>query len=363
MNPKLIESQVQGGVLMGISYALFEERILDQHTGHMVNANLEQYKLVGPRDAPPIDVIVLENYQGQSATDAYGIAEPANIATAPAIANAELQRDRRADARIADDAGGGARGARPTAAEELSHGPFRLAERATRSRKRRRSASARGGGDAGRCGRAADPDGVGVEGGRDRSARSDEGRTAAARRAVINLREVRRPRHDRRDDGGTRIGAMVTLEQLAAHPALRQRYTALADAAASSASPQIRHVATLGGNLLQRPRCWYFRSAAHHCARKGGEHCFAFAGENQYHAIFGHDGCAIVHPSTIATALVAFNARVELVNAQGGTRVLALEAFLVGPDVDVRRETDLRAGEVLTAVLLPPLSPAHARCS
>jgi xanthine dehydrogenase YagR molybdenum-binding subunit len=88
MNPKLIESQVQGGVLMGISYALLEQRVMDQHTGHMVNANLEQYKLVGVSETPPIEVIVLENYQGQSATDAYGIAEPSNIATAPAIANA-----------------------------------------------------------------------------------------------------------------------------------------------------------------------------------------------------------------------------------------------------------------------------------
>lgn len=88
MNPKLIESQVLGGVLMGISYALLEERVIDQHTGRMMNANLEQYKLAGPRDTPPIEVIVLENYQGQSATDAYGIAEPSNIATAPAIANA-----------------------------------------------------------------------------------------------------------------------------------------------------------------------------------------------------------------------------------------------------------------------------------
>jgi xanthine dehydrogenase YagR molybdenum-binding subunit len=88
MNPLLIESQVQGGVLMGISYALFEERILDRNTGHMVNPNLEQYKLVGVREAPTIDVVVLENYQGNSATDAYGIAEPSNIATAPAIANA-----------------------------------------------------------------------------------------------------------------------------------------------------------------------------------------------------------------------------------------------------------------------------------
>jgi len=88
MNPLQIESQVQGGVLMGSSYALFEDRILDQHTGRMVNPNLEQYKLAGPRETPAIDVVVLENYQGQSATDAYGIAEPSNIATAPAIANA-----------------------------------------------------------------------------------------------------------------------------------------------------------------------------------------------------------------------------------------------------------------------------------
>ncbi len=88
MNPLLIESQVQGGVLMGLSYALFEERVMDRHTGLMVNPNLEQYKVAGSRETPAIDVVVLENYQGQSATDAYGIAEPSNIATAPAIANA-----------------------------------------------------------------------------------------------------------------------------------------------------------------------------------------------------------------------------------------------------------------------------------
>src|ERR1019366_1084395 len=148
---------------------------------------------------------------------------------------------------------------------------------------------------------------------------------------VVNLRAI--PGLDTIADGeaGSRVGALVTLEQLAAHPAIRQSYAAVAGAAASSGSPPIRHMATIGGNLLQRPRCWYFRSVAHHCARKGGDHCFAFAGENQYHAVFGHDGCAIVHPSTVATALVAFNARVELANAQGGTRTVALEAFLVGP--------------------------------
>jgi xanthine dehydrogenase YagR molybdenum-binding subunit len=88
MNPRQIESQVQGGVLQGISYALFEDRILDRHTGYMLNADLEHYKIVASRETPAIDVIVLENYQGESATDAYGIAEPSNIATAPTIANA-----------------------------------------------------------------------------------------------------------------------------------------------------------------------------------------------------------------------------------------------------------------------------------
>jgi xanthine dehydrogenase YagR molybdenum-binding subunit len=88
INPRQIESQVHGGVLMGLSYSLFEERILDQHTGRMVNPDLEHYKIAGARETPAIDVVILENYQGNSATDAYGIAEPANIATAPAIANA-----------------------------------------------------------------------------------------------------------------------------------------------------------------------------------------------------------------------------------------------------------------------------------
>ncbi|MEI9963416.1 MAG: xanthine dehydrogenase family protein molybdopterin-binding subunit [Caulobacteraceae bacterium] len=88
INPRQLESQVQGGVLMGVSYALYENRLLDPHTGWMVNPNLEQYKLVGPRETPDIEVAFLEFYQGNSATDAYGVAEPANIATAPAIANA-----------------------------------------------------------------------------------------------------------------------------------------------------------------------------------------------------------------------------------------------------------------------------------
>jgi xanthine dehydrogenase YagS FAD-binding subunit len=158
-------------------------------------------------------------------------------------------------------------------------------------------------------------------------------------------------------DGTLRIGALVTIAQVAGSSVVRQGYAALADAAGSSASPQIRNVATLGGNLLQRPRCWYFRSASHHCARKGGETCFAFGGENQYHAIFDQNGCAIVHPSTAATALVALGAKVVLVSAEGASREVVLEDFYLLPDKDIHRENDLRPGEILTAVVLPKLAP------
>ena len=160
-------------------------------------------------------------------------------------------------------------------------------------------------------------------------------------------------------DGGLRIGAMLTLARLAEDGAVRARYPALADAAGESASPQIRAVATLGGNLLQRPRCWYFRLAEFRCLRKGGGHCWAIAGENAYHAIFDNRFCAIVHPSTAATPLVALGAEVELTDAEGGTRRVLLEDFFVGPDKDVQRENDLKANELLAAVLLPP--PAGLR--
>jgi len=176
-------------------------------------------------------------------------------------------------------------------------------------------------------------------------------------RRVVNLRGIAGiDQIAVQDDGALRLGALATLARLAADP-LVQPYAALADAARSAASPQIRNVATLGGNLLQRPRCWYFRSIHHHCARKGGETCFAFGGENQYHAIFDHRGCAIVHPSTLATALVAFGARIELTNAQGIRRESALEEFFVLPSKDLHRENDLRAGEIVSAILLPRLSP------
>lgn len=177
---------------------------------------------------------------------------------------------------------------------------------------------------------------------------------------VVSLRNIAGLEVVAEQAGGLRIGSMVTLANAAAHPLVRQRYPALADALQNSASPQIRNVGTLGGNLLQRPRCWYFRATEYHCLRKGGGHCFAISGENQYHAIFDNQACAIVHPSTAATVLVALGARLELSNAEGATRNILLEDFFVPPDRDLQRENDLQPQEILTAILLPAL-PASLR--
>jgi xanthine dehydrogenase YagS FAD-binding subunit len=143
---------------------------------------------------------------------------------------------------------------------------------------------------------------------------------------VVSLKDIAGLAVVEEQAGGLRIGSMVTLANLAAHPGVRQRYPALADALQNSASPQIRNVATLGGNLLQRPRCWYFRAAEYHCLRKGGGHCFAISGENQYHAIFDNQSCAIVHPSTAATVLVALGASLtsRMARALPGTSCLRI---------------------------------------
>ncbi len=158
---------------------------------------------------------------------------------------------------------------------------------------------------------------------------------------------------------GLRIGPLVTLAELDTNRIIRSRYRALADAAGHAATPQIRNVATIGGNLLQRPRCWYFRQAEFNCRKKGGDRCFAIEGENQYHAIFGNGLCAIVHPSALSTALVAFNARIVLTGKKG-RREVELEKFFIKPEEDVQRENSIGADELITEIHVPQL-PAQAR--
>lgn len=156
-------------------------------------------------------------------------------------------------------------------------------------------------------------------------------------------------------DGGLRIGALTTLAEIARHPEIAKGWPALAQGAAAAASPQLRNQGTLGGNLCQRPRCWYFRGDFD-CARKGGELCYAVEGENTYHAIFGGSGCFIVHPSDTASPLVALQATVKVAGPKG-PRSLPVEKLFVLPAVDHTRETVLGPGELVTEVHLPPPFP------
>lgn len=152
-------------------------------------------------------------------------------------------------------------------------------------------------------------------------------------------------------DGGLTIGALATIAEVASDATVRTSYRALAEAAALVGSPQLRNQGTLGGNLGQKPRCWYYRGDFH-CLRKGGETCFAYEGENRYHCIFGGDRCFYVHPSDTAPALAALEASVTVVGP-GGARSLAVADLFVAPSVDPQRETVLAPDEVIAAIHLP----------
>jgi xanthine dehydrogenase YagS FAD-binding subunit len=161
-------------------------------------------------------------------------------------------------------------------------------------------------------------------------------------------------------DGGMRIGALTTIADLASNRDIAERYKALAQAAAVVASPQLRAQGTIGGNICQKPRCWYYRGD-YACVRKEGETCYAMEGENQYHCVFGGSLCYIVHPSDTAPALVALGAQAQLTGPRG-RRSVPLDAFFVSPGQDLHKENVLEPGEVVTDILLPPL-PAHMRSS
>jgi xanthine dehydrogenase YagS FAD-binding subunit len=126
----------------------------------------------------------------------------------------------------------------------------------------------------------------------------------------------------------------------------------LADAAAEAASPQIRNAGTLGGNICQRPFCWYFRSANFNCLRKGGQLCYTVTGDGRFHAILGAGPSFIVHPSDTAPALVALNAQITI-TGPAGNKSVPLEKFFVPPQVDFRRENILQPGEIVTEIFVP----------
>ncbi len=153
--------------------------------------------------------------------------------------------------------------------------------------------------------------------------------------------------------GTLRLGALTTLAQLAGDSQTQSHWPALSQAMASAATPQIRNMATLGGNLCQRPRCWYFRQETYPCRKKGGATCFAQVGENRDHAIFANYTCTSTHPSAAAIPLLAYDAEVEILDQTGIQRSLPLAQFFVSPERDVQREHILQSTEFLTAVTVP----------
>jgi xanthine dehydrogenase YagS FAD-binding subunit len=168
---------------------------------------------------------------------------------------------------------------------------------------------------------------------------------------LVNVKNLDR-RIQKTSDGGLRIGAAVTITELATNADAMRMYPALVQAAEEVGSPQIRNAGTVGGNLNQRPRCWYYRNEEFDCLKKGGSRCFAVDGENQFHAIFGGGPCHIVHPSSLAVPAIALDARFRVVGPAGEREVPAGDYFVM-PDKNMFGETVLAPNELLTHMILP----------
>jgi xanthine dehydrogenase YagS FAD-binding subunit len=172
-------------------------------------------------------------------------------------------------------------------------------------------------------------------------------------KAVVDLGGIAALKGIRETADGVEIGALTTLAEVASNALIRERYGLLAQAAAHVASPQIRNQGTLGGNVCQDARCWYYRSGLD-CYRAGGNTCYADTpqGMNREHCLFGAERCIAVSPSDTATALVALDASFVVASAKGERSVPA-DQFFIGPAIDIRRMTRLEPGDILTAIRLP----------
>jgi xanthine dehydrogenase YagS FAD-binding subunit len=154
------------------------------------------------------------------------------------------------------------------------------------------------------------------------------------------------------DGGSVTVGAAVTLTDIVESTDIASKFPLLVSAAASVASPLIRNFGTLGGNINQRPRCWFFRGEDFNCYKKGGDFCYAVTGDNRYHAIIGGELCYIVHPSDTATALLALNAKAKIAGVPGN-RDIQFDNYFIGPREDVLRENVLKKDEFMTHVEIP----------
>src|SRR5262249_46770914 len=152
--------------------------------------------------------------------------------------------------------------------------------------------------------------------------------------------------------GGLRIGATTTLVELEENPTVIAKYPGLAEAAASIATPQIRNMGTVGGNLCQRPRCWYYRLEEVICLKKCGTVCYSDSGQNKYNSIFDTGPSNIVHPSDLGTMLTALQATLTI-QGPSGARNVPIQDFFVTPKQNVRKENSLADGEIVTEIQVP----------
>ena len=170
---------------------------------------------------------------------------------------------------------------------------------------------------------------------------------------VINIKKIK-ALHGIQNGDGLTIGALTTIAELAADERVHKSYPVLAEAAESIATPQLRNMGTIGGNLCQRPRCWYYRGLEYKCLKKGGAKCYAAEGLNKYNAILGGGPSFIVHPSDSAPALIALGAKIELLGPEGAEE-MPLDEFFELPIDNLRRENVMNPNEVLTKITVPKL--------
>ena len=169
---------------------------------------------------------------------------------------------------------------------------------------------------------------------------------------VVNLKTIDGLTYIQEDKNMLRVGAMTSLTDLLTNTIIKHDYTALHQAISVIASPQIRNMASIAGNILQRPRCWYYRSEDFPCLKKGGARCYAVGGINTYHAIFGSGPSYIVHPSDAAPALMALGAKVRIKGPTGEEEIL-MDDFFTLPETNIRRENILKPNEVVTELVIP----------
>ncbi len=170
---------------------------------------------------------------------------------------------------------------------------------------------------------------------------------------LVNLKNISGLNSITLNGRGLTIGALVTLTELEEHAGVRKSFPGLTEAAHSIATPQIRNLGTVGGNLCQRPRCWYFRLEEVNCLKKGGSECYAASGENKYNAIIGGGPSYIVHPSDLAPMLMALGATVSVTGA-AGKRVIPLDKFFTLPsEGNIRRENVLKNDDIITQINVP----------